>query len=90
MSCEWKNEAASRIYTERDFPMQWAMTQNNLGSAYRNLPRGDRAANLRKATECYEAAARGFEAVGDTAEVQRIEALIRSLKESHAGGVAGP
>jgi predicted ATPase/class 3 adenylate cyclase len=82
-------EAALRVRTERDFPMDWAMTQYNLGIAYRNLPSGDRAANLRKAIECYEAAARGYAAVGDTAEVQRIEALIQSLRESHAGGVAG-
>ena len=32
------------------------MTQNNLGLAYRNLPAGDRAANLKQAIACYEAA----------------------------------
>jgi class 3 adenylate cyclase/predicted ATPase len=34
----------------------WAMAQNNLGAAYRNLPTGDQEENLRKAIGCYEAA----------------------------------
>ena len=29
------------------------MTQNNLGTAYRNLPTGDRGANLGRAIACY-------------------------------------
>jgi len=32
------------------------MTQNNLGNAYRNLPTGDRGANLGRAIECYQKA----------------------------------
>jgi tetratricopeptide (TPR) repeat protein len=51
-------EAALRVYTEPDFPVDWAMTQNNLGVAYRNLPTGDRGENLAKAIACYEAALR--------------------------------
>jgi predicted ATPase/class 3 adenylate cyclase/tetratricopeptide (TPR) repeat protein len=51
-------EAALRVYTEQDFPVDWAMTQNNLGIAYRNLPTGERDKNLRRAIECYEAALR--------------------------------
>ena len=35
-------EAALRVYTEAAFPQDWAMTQNNLGIAYQNLPDGDR------------------------------------------------
>ncbi len=36
------------------------MTQNNLGNAYRNLPAGDRQANLKRAIACYEAALEVF------------------------------
>ncbi|MGA9351578.1 MAG: tetratricopeptide repeat protein, partial [Anaerolineae bacterium] len=35
-----------------------ASLQNNLGIAYRNLPTGDRAANLQKAIQCYQEALR--------------------------------
>jgi len=51
-------EAALRVYTERDFPVQWAITQNNLGTAYGDLPTGDRGGNLRRAIGCFEAALR--------------------------------
>ena len=43
-----------RVYTEADFPTDWAMTQNNLGITYADLPTGDQ--NLRRAVACYEAA----------------------------------
>jgi class 3 adenylate cyclase/predicted ATPase len=36
----------------------WAMTQNNLGAAYDDLPTGDRGENAAKAIACYEAALR--------------------------------
>jgi tetratricopeptide (TPR) repeat protein len=49
-------EAALRVYSEADFPQDWAMTQNNLGNAYLYLPTGDRGENLRRAIACYEAA----------------------------------
>jgi len=51
-------EAALRVYTETNFPLDWAMTQNNLGIAYGDLPAGDRGQNLQNAIECYEAALR--------------------------------
>jgi len=51
-------EAALRFYTPEAAPLDYAMTQNNLGEAYRNLPTGDRAANLARAIACYEAALR--------------------------------
>jgi len=44
--------------TEKEFPAQWARTQNNLGVAYVELPIGDRSANLHKAIIAYEAALR--------------------------------
>ena len=51
-------EAALRVYTEADYPADWARTQNNLGNAYRNFPSGDRSEHLRRAIACYEAALR--------------------------------
>jgi len=34
------------------------MTQNNLGSAWSDVPTGDRGENLRRAIDCYDAALR--------------------------------
>jgi tetratricopeptide (TPR) repeat protein len=51
-------EAALCIYTETDFPTDWATTQHNLGYDYSNLPTGDRSANLKEAIACYQAALR--------------------------------
>ena len=49
-----------RVYTEANFPIDWAMTQNNLGAAYADLPTGDRGKSLRRAIACYEAALRVY------------------------------
>lgn len=51
-------EAALRVLTETCFPRDWALTQNNLGLAWSDVPSGNRDANLRKAIACYEAALR--------------------------------
>jgi len=51
-------EAALRVYTETEFPRDWAMTQNNLGLAYGDLPAGDKRQNMQNAIDCYEAALR--------------------------------
>jgi predicted ATPase/class 3 adenylate cyclase len=53
-------QAALNVYTEREFPVQWAGAENNLSVAYRNLPTGDRNENLRRAIACCEAAQRVF------------------------------
>jgi tetratricopeptide (TPR) repeat protein len=53
-------QAAFRVSTEKDFPVDWATIQNNLGEAYRDLPIGDRTANLQKAITAYEAALRVY------------------------------
>jgi tetratricopeptide (TPR) repeat protein len=45
-----------KVYTETDNPCNWAMTQNNMGNAYSDLPTGDKKKNLKTAIECYEAA----------------------------------
>jgi len=47
-------------WTEQDAPRDWAMTRNNLGIAWRNLPTGDRGENLQRAIACYEAALRVY------------------------------
>lgn len=52
--------AALQVYTEADFPQEWAKTQNILGIAYRNLPTGDCGEKLRRAIECYQAALRVY------------------------------
>ncbi|MFN6558802.1 MAG: CHAT domain-containing protein, partial [Nostoc sp. ChiSLP01] len=49
-------EAALLERTRDRFPIQWAMTQNNLGLAYLYRIRGERAENLELAIKCYEAA----------------------------------
>ena len=51
-------EAALRVYTEEAAPLDYAMTQNNLGMTYLYLPTGDRTANLQQALEHAEAALR--------------------------------
>jgi tetratricopeptide (TPR) repeat protein len=51
-------ETALHVYTELNFPKEWAMTQNNMGLAWSELPTGDRGENLGRAIECYEAALR--------------------------------
>jgi tetratricopeptide (TPR) repeat protein len=51
-------EAALRIYTEQNFPVEWAKVQHNLGTAYWRLPTGDRGANLQQAIAHFEAALR--------------------------------
>lgn len=49
-------EQALQIYTRKAFPQDWAMTQNNLGNAYRDRIQGDRAGNLERAIACYKQA----------------------------------
>ena len=44
------------VYTREAFPQDWAMTQNNLGNAYRDRIQGSRAENLEAAIKAYEAA----------------------------------
>ncbi|MBM3748797.1 MAG: CHAT domain-containing protein, partial [Acidobacteria bacterium] len=48
--------AALEVRTRADFPVQWATTQNNLGTALRERIRGDRAENLEGAIAAYRAA----------------------------------
>jgi tetratricopeptide (TPR) repeat protein len=47
---------ALNVYTREDFPEKWAMTQINLGIAYRARLRGEPAENLEEAIAAYELA----------------------------------
>ena len=47
---------ALNFYTEDAYPVEWAMTQNNLGNAYCNLPSAtpqEHADNLRESIDCF-------------------------------------
>ena len=44
------------VRTREAFPQDWAMTQNNLGTAYRDRIQGSRAENLEAAIKAFEAA----------------------------------
>jgi CHAT domain-containing protein/tetratricopeptide (TPR) repeat protein len=43
-----------QVCTPSDFPVYWAMTQNNLGNAYRNRIEGERRQNLELAIQAYQ------------------------------------
>ncbi|AOW99920.1 hypothetical protein BJP34_11075 [Moorena producens PAL-8-15-08-1] len=49
-------QLALSVYTKKDFPIDWASTQTNLGAAYRGRIRGDRALNLELAIEAFQLA----------------------------------
>ncbi|MEM2930854.1 MAG: tetratricopeptide repeat protein, partial [Thermoproteota archaeon] len=54
-------EEALKVYTRERFPMDYAMTQNNLGNAYRTLAEvEDKAENCKKAIKAYEEALKIF------------------------------
>jgi CHAT domain-containing protein len=46
-------EVVSTIFTREDFPEQWATLQNNLGNAYSDRIKGNRAENLERAIICF-------------------------------------
>ncbi|MEG4222128.1 tetratricopeptide repeat protein, partial [Microcoleus sp. Pol12A6] len=48
--------AALEVRTRKDYPEDWAMTQNNLAAAYSDRIEGVRAANIELAIACYTAA----------------------------------
>jgi tetratricopeptide (TPR) repeat protein len=49
---------AANVYKKQNNQDNWAVTQNNLGNAYGDLPAGDHVENLQKAIAAYEAALR--------------------------------
>ncbi|MEG4251106.1 tetratricopeptide repeat protein, partial [Microcoleus sp. Pol10D4] len=48
--------AALEVRTRKDYPEDWAMTQNNLAAAYSDRIEGVRAVNIELAIACYTAA----------------------------------
>ena len=52
--------SALTLYSEAEFPADWATAQNNLGAAYGELATGDSDENIRRAISCYEAALRVY------------------------------
>lgn len=58
-------EAALQIYTEAEFPVDWAKTQNNLGDTYEALFQADGdAAHLHCARDAFAASMRGYQSAG--------------------------
>ncbi|MDZ8078211.1 MAG: CHAT domain-containing protein [Nostoc sp. DcaGUA01] len=49
-------EIALTVYTRSVFPQEWASTQNNLGTAYRNRIFGEQTKNIESAIAAYTAA----------------------------------
>jgi tetratricopeptide (TPR) repeat protein len=74
-------ENALRVYTEANFPYEWAGTQHNLGVALAYLAdeTGD-ARLLDSARACFEAAARGFEAVGLHGQAAHARQILERLE----------
>ncbi|MBM3457420.1 MAG: tetratricopeptide repeat protein, partial [Armatimonadetes bacterium] len=66
-------EAALRVRTETAFPQDWAMTQHNLGLAFVQL------GNLVEARRAFDAAVRGYRAVGLHESAAGVEAEIAQL-----------
>ena len=48
-------ERGAGVYTLERFPQQYAMTQNNLGNAYRDRLDGEKRDNLERAIACLRA-----------------------------------
>ena len=74
-------EAALRVSTEKDFPVDWAQTQNNLGIAYAQLPTGDRATNMQKAKAYFESALTVFTENGFPNEHRRAAASLADVEQ---------
>lgn len=49
-------EVGMKFFNQYDDPEKWAATQNNLGLAYSNRIREDKAENIEKAIACYDLA----------------------------------
>ncbi|MDE5074977.1 MAG: tetratricopeptide repeat protein, partial [Trichodesmium sp. St5_bin2_1] len=49
-------QQALLVYTQTDFPINWATTQNNLGGAYSDRIRGNKAQNMEAAIAAYQQA----------------------------------
>jgi tetratricopeptide (TPR) repeat protein len=75
------------VYTQSDFPADWAMTQNNLANAYRERIEGDPIANLELAIQAYQAALEVRTPRKYPIESGRIQASLEAtieLRDTHA------
>ena len=74
-------EAALRVRSERDFPADWAMTQYNLGNAFEQQMIVSEGHDRETAILCFESAARGYDAVGLTADAEDARQRAARLRE---------
>jgi hypothetical protein len=70
------------VYTEQDFPLEWAGTQYNLGLAWFDLPTDDRGSNLHQAIACYEAALRVYTEQNFPQKYEEVRASLRIAREA--------
>ena len=75
-------EEALRVYTLDEYPVDYAMIQNNLGAAYRSLAEvRERAANLSKAVKAYEEALKIYTAERYPLYHKRVSASLDLARE---------
>lgn len=48
------HEGTLKLITQQDHPLNWAMTQDNLGNVWAKLPTGNRADNIQRAIKCHQ------------------------------------
>ncbi|NEO41263.1 MAG: CHAT domain-containing protein [Moorea sp. SIOASIH] len=53
-------EVVLTVYTREAFPIEWAITQNNLGIAYAYRIKGEKAQNIENSIACYKEALRVY------------------------------
>jgi hypothetical protein len=76
-------EAAVRVRTEANFPVQWAMTQNNLGNALADLGEVSGVRDLlERARTCFAAALRGLRLAGMGDAAREADERAQVLSES--------
>ncbi|WP_424102110.1 CHAT domain-containing protein [Moorena producens] len=51
-------KVALTVFTPEAFPQVWALTQTNIGAAYRDRIKGEKAQNIEEAIACYQQALR--------------------------------
>jgi hypothetical protein len=69
----------------QDEPQKEARLQHNLGTAYRNLPAGDRQANLERAIACFEAAIIIFQLAHTDFYLQVVNRNLQRAKQEFEG-----
>ncbi len=79
------NVLTLKIFTQKDFPVQWASAQNTLAFAYTFRIRGDQAENLNQAINYYRAALEIFTVDSIPREWARIQVLLAQLSLEQLG-----